>query len=55
MSNKSWGFDAQLYVKNLLNDDVITGTALSDDSQGLATSLFLNEPRTFGLALTKSF
>ncbi|MBQ1541375.1 MAG: TonB-dependent receptor [Caulobacteraceae bacterium] len=55
VSNKSWGFDAQLYVKNLLNDDVITGTALSDDSQGLATSLFLNEPRTFGLALTKSF
>ena len=50
-----WGFQAQLYVKNLTDETVITDQYQTDDTSGLFTNIFLTEPRTVGLSLTKSF
>ena len=50
-----WGLTAQLYVRNLADEVVITDKYLTDDSSGLYTNIFLSEPRTYGLSVTKSF
>ncbi len=38
------------FVKNLTNSSAITGMAVADQTQGLATNLFLLEPRRYGIA-----
>ena len=50
-----WGLTGQLYVRNVTDEVVITDKYLTDDSSGLYTNIFLSEPRTYGLSLTKSF
>jgi len=50
-----WGLTAQIYVRNVTDEVVITDQYLTDDSSGLYTNIFLSEPRTYGVALTKSF
>src|SRR5215217_410020 len=50
-----WQLVAQLYVRNLTDETVITDKYLTDDSSGLYTNIFLSEPRTYGVSLTKSF
>lgn len=46
---------AELWARNLLNDDYITGQALGDQNVGLATNQFLLEPRTYGVSVGYSF
>ena len=48
-----WAFEA--YVKNIMDDEVLTDTYLTDDSSGLFRNGFYGEPRTYGVAVTKSF
>ena len=38
------------FVKNLANSSAITGISVADQAQGLATNVFLLEPRRFGVA-----
>jgi len=53
--NQDWGVLAQLYVRNVTDEQVITDKYLTDDSSGLYTNIFLSEPRTYGVSVTKSF
>lgn len=50
-----WGLTAQFYVRNVTDETVITDQYLTDDTSGLYTNIFLSEPRTYGVALTKKF
>jgi outer membrane receptor protein involved in Fe transport len=45
----------QAYIKNLTNETVITDHYQTDDTSGLFTNIFLTDPRTYGVAVTKSF
>jgi outer membrane receptor protein involved in Fe transport len=55
VENPDWGVAAQLFVRNLTDETVITDQYLTDDTSGLFTNIFLSEPRTYGLSVTKSF
>ncbi|MFT4518487.1 MAG: iron complex outermembrane receptor protein [Halioglobus sp.] len=46
---------AELWGKNLKDDDNVTGQYLSDQNVGLATNQFLLEPRTYGITLGYNF
>ena len=46
---------AELWGRNLLDDDHITGQYLGDQNVGLATNQFLLEPRTYGVSLGYNF
>jgi outer membrane receptor protein involved in Fe transport len=50
-----WGLNVQFYVKNVENKTVVTDQYLTDDTSGLFTNIFLTEPRTYGVSVTKSF
>ncbi|MGE5566370.1 MAG: TonB-dependent receptor domain-containing protein [Parcubacteria group bacterium] len=54
-SNDAAGWKVMAYVKNVLNHDSITGAFLNSDDTGLTTNVFLNEPRLYGLRVTKEF
>jgi len=45
----------ELFGKNIADEDVITGAYLTDDSSGLFTNIFLTEPRTYGISVSKSW
>lgn len=45
----------QAYVKNLFDKDYIQDQYLTDASSGLYTNIFIGDPRTYGLAVTKRF
>lgn len=53
--NDDKGFSIQVFGKNITNEEVITGAYLTDDSSGLFTNVFLNEPATYGIALSKTW
>ncbi len=53
--NSAWGLSFEAYVKNLTDEEVLTDTYLTDDSSGLFRNGFYGEPRTYGVALTKTF
>ena len=53
--NEAQGLYLEFFGKNIADEDVITGTYLTDDSSGLFTNLFLNEPATYGVTLGKSW
>lgn len=48
-------FTVQLYVKNALNSDAITGTFMNSDDSGLTSNVFLQDPRIIGLSIRKGF
>lgn len=48
-------FTVQLYVKNLLNSDAITGTFLNSDDSNLTANVFTQDPRIIGLSVRKGF
>jgi len=54
-SNEDRGWTVMAYVKNVLDKDNITGAFLNSDDTGLTTNVFLNEPRLFGLRVTKAW
>ena len=45
----------EVFGKNVTDEEVITGAYLTDDSSGLFTNIFLTEPRTWGVAVSKSW
>jgi len=51
--NSSWY--AELWGRNLADDDAVTGQALGGQIVGLATNQFLLEPRSYGVTLGYSF
>lgn len=55
LSNYENGITIEAFGKNILDEDVITGAYLTDDSSGLFTNVFLNEPATYGVSLRKSW
>ena len=54
-SNEDAGWTVMAYIKNVLDKDNITGAFLNSDDTGLTTNVFLNEPRLYGLRVTKSW
>jgi outer membrane receptor protein involved in Fe transport len=55
LDNKTWGLTVQLYAKNLMDDDVVTGLNTNTDALGLTRTATLLDPRVVGLAVTKQF
>lgn len=53
--NDETGIRVDLFGKNISDEEVITGAYLTDDSSGLFTNIFLTEPRTYGISLTKEW
>lgn len=45
----------EVFGKNITDEEVITGAYLTDDSSGLFTNVFLNEPSTYGVSISKSW
>jgi len=50
-----WGLNIQAYVKNVFDKTYIQDAYLTDASSGLFTNIFVGDPRTYGLAVTKKF
>jgi outer membrane receptor protein involved in Fe transport len=46
---------AELWVRNILDDDNITGAYLASSVQSLFTNQFILEPRTYGLTAGMRF
>jgi outer membrane receptor protein involved in Fe transport len=55
LANYEAGWSVEVYGKNLMDDAPLTDTYLTDDSSGLFRNGFYLEPRTYGVAVTKSF
>ncbi len=53
IENEQAGVYANLFVKNIQDEDVITDKYLTDASSGLFTNAFLLEPRTWGVSIGK--
>lgn len=53
--NDESGVRIEAFGKNISNEQVITGAYLTDDSSGLFTNIFLTEPRTYGVSVSKSW
>jgi outer membrane receptor protein involved in Fe transport len=49
------GWRIEAFGKNIADTTVITGAYLTDDSSGLFTNIFLTEPRTYGISVSKSW
>ncbi|MEM1106264.1 MAG: TonB-dependent receptor [Pseudomonadota bacterium] len=54
-TNVANGWSVEAFGKNITDEDVITGAYLTDDSSGLYSNVFLNEPATYGVTLAKSW
>ncbi len=50
-----WGLTIQAYVKNVFDKTYIQDMYLTDASSGLFTNIFIGDPRTYGVAVTKRF
>jgi outer membrane receptor protein involved in Fe transport len=48
-------WEGRLWIRNILNDDNITGKYLTSDTSGFFRNYFLTEPRLFGASLKYSF
>lgn len=55
LNNENSGWGVELFAKNLTDEEVITGTYLTDDSSGLFTNAFLTEPALYGVTVKKSW
>jgi len=55
LTNRDLDLSIQLFVRNLTDETVITDQYLTDDTSGLFTNIFLSEPRTYGVSVTKRF
>lgn len=52
-AESGWGIEA--FAKNITDEEVITGTYLTDDSSGLYSNVFLTEPALYGITVRKSW
>jgi outer membrane receptor protein involved in Fe transport len=55
VANKELGWSVDAFVKNATDEEAITDFYLTDDSSGLFRNAFFSEPRTYGIAVTKSW
>ncbi|MBU6372970.1 MAG: TonB-dependent receptor, partial [Alphaproteobacteria bacterium] len=55
LDNEDSQLSIKAFVKNAFNKDAITDKYLTDDSSGLFTNVFLIEPRTYGVTVSKKF
>ncbi|MEM7329934.1 MAG: TonB-dependent receptor [Pseudomonadota bacterium] len=55
LANTEDDWTVELFGKNITDEEVITGAYLTDDSSGLFTNIFLTEPQTYGISLSKSW
>jgi outer membrane receptor protein involved in Fe transport len=55
VAKPSSGLQIQFYVKNLTDETVVTDQYQTDDTSGLFTNIFMTEPRTIGMSVTKVF
>lgn len=55
LENAENGVAVEFFGKNITDEEVITGTYLTDDSSGLFTNIFLTEPATYGVSISKSW
>lgn len=53
--NDDMGLTIEAFVRNATDEEAITDAYLTDDSSGLFRNIFLTEPRTYGVAISKSF
>ncbi|WP_233355762.1 TonB-dependent receptor [Henriciella litoralis] len=51
--NNDNGLEFEIFGKNITDEEVITGSYLTDDSSGLFSNVFLNEPALYGVSVTK--
>ena len=54
-ANPDIDLNVQLFVKNLLDDDTIVGFDIADENLGATRSVFLLDPRLYGISITKGF
>ncbi|HEX5776876.1 MAG TPA: TonB-dependent receptor [Caulobacteraceae bacterium] len=54
-TNEDAGWNIMAYVKNVLDEDALTGAFLLSDDTALVTNVFLTEPRLYGLRVTKAW
>jgi outer membrane receptor protein involved in Fe transport len=54
-TNEDAGWKVMAYVKNVFDRTNVTGAFLNSDDTGLTTNVFLNEPRLYGLRVTKEW
>jgi outer membrane receptor protein involved in Fe transport len=55
MANPKLDLDVQLFVKNVGNNTSITNIYLSDEAAAFTRNVFLLDPRTYGISVTKRF
>jgi outer membrane receptor protein involved in Fe transport len=55
VANPVMGLTFDAFVKNATDNKSITDTYLTDDSSGLYRNAFYTDPRTYGIAVSKSF
>ncbi len=55
LNNREWGLNIQAYVRNVFDKVYIQDQYLTDASSGLYTNVFLGDPRTYGVSVTKKF
>jgi outer membrane receptor protein involved in Fe transport len=55
IDNPTQGLSLQLWGENVTNETTIEGVYLTDDTGGLFRNVNLNEPRTFGVRVEKTF
>ena len=54
-TNDDMGMYVEFFGKNITDEEVITGAYLTDDSSGLFTNVFLTEPATYGVTVSKTW
>ena len=54
-ANADIDLNVQLFVKNLMDDNTIVGFDINDENLGATRSVFLLDPRLYGIAITKGF
>ena len=55
IEKRDWDLRIQAYVKNVFDKKYIQDQYLTDASSGLFTNIFIGDPRTYGLSVTKKF
>ena len=55
VEKRDWDLKIQAYVKNVFDKKYIQDQYLTDASSGLFTNIFIGDPRTYGLSVTKKF
>ncbi len=55
LNNEESGWGIEAFAKNITDEEVITGSYLTDDSSGLFTNIFLTEPALYGVSVKKSW